>query len=86
MNSVVYFDQANDVFGTEAVEEARRQPAIRHFEGPSINKPWHLLCEWKNREIYFEHRRETPWPRHWPTGLTLGNVLVWSRRRLRKRE
>jgi len=62
MNSVVEFPAAVDVFGREAVEEARRRPAIRHFEGPSVNKPWHHLCDRSMREVYLEHRRHTPWP------------------------
>ena len=43
MNAVLNFPQSADVFGAEAVEEARRNPAIRHFEGPAQNKPWHYL-------------------------------------------
>ncbi len=74
MNSVIEFPWAADVFGTRAVEEARRNPAIRHFEGPSINKPWHYLCDRSMRELYTEHRRQTPWPRFRPEGVTPGNV------------
>jgi lipopolysaccharide biosynthesis glycosyltransferase len=40
MNSVMLFGHAADVFGAEAVAEAREHPAIRHFEGPGANKPW----------------------------------------------
>ena len=74
MNSVLEFPAAVDVFGREAVEEARRNPAIRHFEGPSINKPWHYLCDHSMRELYLEHRRQTPWPRVRPEGVTPANV------------
>jgi UDP-glucose/galactose:(glucosyl)LPS alpha-1,2-glucosyl/galactosyltransferase len=80
MNSVLDFPWAVDVFGAEAVEEARRRPAIRHFEGPSVNKPWHYLCERAMRELYFEHRRRTPWPELELEGRTPRNVL----RRLRR--
>jgi lipopolysaccharide biosynthesis glycosyltransferase len=62
MNSVLQFPWAADVFGAEAVEEARARPAIRHFEGPTINKPWHYGSESPMREVYFEHRKQTPWP------------------------
>lgn len=81
MNSVLAFPWAADVLGAEAVEEARRAPALRHFEGPSVNKPWHILCEREMRELYLEHRRHTPWPRVRPVGVTPRNLL----RRLRRR-
>jgi lipopolysaccharide biosynthesis glycosyltransferase len=75
MNSVVAFPHAAAVLGADRVEEARRDPAIRHFEGPGDNKPWHLLCPWPGRELYREHRRATPWPRVWPEGVTPLGVL-----------
>jgi lipopolysaccharide biosynthesis glycosyltransferase len=75
MNSVLNYPWAVDAFGADALEEARRDPAIRHFEGPSINKPWHYLCERSMRELYFEHRRQTPWPRARLEGATPGNVV-----------
>jgi lipopolysaccharide biosynthesis glycosyltransferase len=87
MNSVLLFPWAADVLGAEAVEEARTQPAIRHFEGPTINKPWHYGCESPMRDVYFEHRRQTPWPRARMEGVTPRNVLrrvareVFGRRR-----
>jgi lipopolysaccharide biosynthesis glycosyltransferase len=61
-NSLFSFEWSEDVFGRQAVEEARRHPAIRHFEGPPRCKPWHFLCEMPFRERYFEHRGCTPWP------------------------
>jgi lipopolysaccharide biosynthesis glycosyltransferase len=65
MNSVMLFDNAADVFGAEAVEEARRHPAIRHFEGPGANKPWVKGSATAHREAYWSHRRATPWRRRW---------------------
>lgn len=62
MNSVLLFDSAVEVFGAEQTEEARSRPAIRHFEGPDTNKPWHHLCDAELRELYQDHRRATPWP------------------------
>ena len=62
MNSVLEFPQAVDVFGAQAVAEARANPGIRHFEGPSVNKPWHAACEHRMRELYATHRAHTPWP------------------------
>ena len=50
-----------EVFGSAVVEEARRSPAIRHFEGPGANKPWAPGCDPRDRKLYYQHRRETPW-------------------------
>jgi lipopolysaccharide biosynthesis glycosyltransferase len=75
MNSILLFPAAVDVFGAAAVEAARADPAIRHFEGPSVNKPWHYLCERGMRELYFEHRHQTPWPDYRLEGATLRNRL-----------
>jgi lipopolysaccharide biosynthesis glycosyltransferase len=82
MNSFKTYSWSVEVFGADVLAEARRDPAIRHFEGPSINKPWHLLCESEMRDVYREHRRQTPWPRYLPAGLTPANVL----RRLSRRQ
>ncbi|MCW2967340.1 MAG: ral stress protein, partial [Solirubrobacteraceae bacterium] len=64
MNSVLLFDHAVDVFGERDTEEARRSPAIRHFEGPGANKPWDRGATVPHRELYRAHRRATPW--RWP--------------------
>jgi lipopolysaccharide biosynthesis glycosyltransferase len=82
MNSVLLFPQSADVFGAEAVREAREDPAIRHFEGPADNKPWHVLCERDLRELYLQHRRATPWPRVRREGVTPRNVARRLRRHL----
>lgn len=84
MNSVMRFPFADaaEVYGEAATEEARLHPAIRHFEGPAINKPWHLLAEPADRELYRTHRRATPWPRFVPDGITARTV---ARRLLRRR-
>ena len=84
MNSVMLFDEAEEVFGARAVAEARERPGIRHFEGPGDNKPWHLLCERPHRELYREHRGATPWPRVRPTGLTPANIVRRGTRALRR--
>jgi len=62
MNSIVDFPWSAEVLGAAEVEEARRNPGIRHFEGPGANKPWHYLCSRELRELYLAHRRTTPWP------------------------
>jgi lipopolysaccharide biosynthesis glycosyltransferase len=74
MTSVLRFPWAAYVFDAEQLEDARRRPAIRHFEGPSVNKPWHWLCDGDLREAYFEHRRATPWPEVRREGVTLANL------------
>lgn len=61
MNSL-RFDWAPDVFGEDAVREARTRPAIRHFEGPGQNKPWNRGGDPEDRAQYLAHRRRTPWP------------------------
>ncbi len=82
MNSVLNFPWSVDTFGRATVAEAERDPAIRHFEGPGANKPWHYLCDVPMRDLYFEHRRETPWPDVEVEGKTLGNAARLGMRRL----
>jgi lipopolysaccharide biosynthesis glycosyltransferase len=62
MNSMAMFPWSAAQFPRGQLREAARSPGIRHFEGPTVNKPWHSLCEQELRELYFEHRRRTPWP------------------------
>jgi lipopolysaccharide biosynthesis glycosyltransferase len=82
-NAIMIFPWSSEVLDPEEVREARSSPVIRHFEGPTINKPWHLLCERPMRQVYFEHRRQTPWPRCRREGLTPANLATWLARRLR---
>jgi lipopolysaccharide biosynthesis glycosyltransferase len=84
MNSVLLFPWAADVFGGEAVAEARANPAIRHFEGPAINKPWHYLCDREMREVYLEHRSHTPWARFRLEGATPANGVRRVAREVRR--
>jgi lipopolysaccharide biosynthesis glycosyltransferase len=74
MNALWVYPWAADVFGAEVLAEARRLPAIRHFEGPFFNKPWHLTGDPDARSVYKAHRSATPWPRYLPEGLTAANV------------
>ena len=83
MNAMLLFPAAAEVFGADAVEEARRRPGIRHFEGPGDNKPWHYLCGRPQRELYLEHRSATPWPDVALEGATAGNRLRRLARRVR---
>lgn len=59
MNSVLHFDSAVEVFGAGALEEARRSPAIRHFEGPPANKPWARGSRTAHRDAWRAHARAT---------------------------
>lgn len=54
-------DWAIDVFGPCTVDEAVDDPAIRHFEGPNVAKPWHYLCPAPHRDVYRKTLALTPW-------------------------
>jgi lipopolysaccharide biosynthesis glycosyltransferase len=75
-NALVRFRTESDAaFGAEAAAEARGAPAVRHFEGPGANKPWHYLADRDARELYERHRRATPWPDVHLEGRSPGNVV-----------
>jgi UDP-glucose/galactose:(glucosyl)LPS alpha-1,2-glucosyl/galactosyltransferase len=52
---------ADEVFGSTATEEARNRPAVRHFEGPGLCKPWHFLCQYPGTDRYRAVMAQTPW-------------------------
>lgn len=85
MTSLFLFPWSADVFGARAVAEALERPGIRHFEGPGLSKPWHLLCDRQMRELYVEHRRQTPWPRVRRAGVTPRNLVTRAARALHPR-
>jgi lipopolysaccharide biosynthesis glycosyltransferase len=85
MNALFSFPWAEDIFGATALEEARTSPGIRHFEGPSHCKPWHYRFAFDGAELYREHRRQTPWPRVRPEGVTPLNVARRAARVVRRR-
>jgi lipopolysaccharide biosynthesis glycosyltransferase len=64
---------AEDLFGEDAARDAVRNPAIRHFEGPDSNKPWHILHSRDERRLYRLHREATPWPTYALEGATAAN-------------
>jgi lipopolysaccharide biosynthesis glycosyltransferase len=84
MNSIFLFEESVDVFGRQTVAEARANPAIRHFEGPGLNKPWHYMCDRPLRDAYLIHRRQTPWPRVRFEDATIANRVRRLVRRLRR--
>lgn len=70
---------AIEVFGQGALGEATSHPAIRHFEGPGLAKPWHYLCPYPGCEQYRARLAETPW-----AGIPLEDTTAttWLVRRL----
>jgi lipopolysaccharide biosynthesis glycosyltransferase len=85
MNSILRFDWADGLFPPEQIIEARRNPAVRHFEGPNDNKPWHLLASAEARDLYMRHRRQTPWRRVRRDGVTPRNIARRFKRAIGKR-
>lgn len=71
MNSVFFLDGAKELFGAALVAEAVGQPAILHFEGPSIHKPWHFLNRHPFRDRYHVHLRAAGWPARIHEGIGL---------------
>jgi len=64
MNSFTSRPQlAAEVFGQDKLDQAIAAPAVRHFEGPGLAKPWHALYEGSDQDLYRRHRQATPWPR-----------------------
>jgi lipopolysaccharide biosynthesis glycosyltransferase len=61
-NSMWYWGPwAREVFGEEAVRDAVSNPAILHFEGPRVMKPWHYLCQHPYHRRYLRTLAMTPW-------------------------
>lgn len=67
---------AADTFGASTVAEATNDPAIVHFEGPSICKPWHFLCQHTWRDAYRRTLATTPWARVGLTGRTPATRVI----------
>ncbi len=62
MNSLwTWTEWANDLFGLDVVNEAVSRPAILHFEGPAMSKPWHYLSTHPWRDTYRATLARTPW-------------------------
>ncbi len=78
-NAILYFRTAEELLGGAVAADARADPAILHFEGGAWAKPWHYLNDHPFRQLYFDHRAQTPWPEVRIEGRTPANVL---RRRL----
>lgn len=77
---------AVEVFGERQWAEATRDPGIRHFEGPSLAKPWHYLCLAPHRDAYLETQARTPWAGEPIQEKTASTVMIsWLPRRWRVR-
>lgn len=67
---------AEAVFGAEAVQRATTAPAVVHFEGPHVCKPWHYLSEHPWRDAYRRTLARTPWAGTPPTDRTAVTRLI----------
>jgi lipopolysaccharide biosynthesis glycosyltransferase len=65
-----------EVFSETALLEATAHPGIRHFEGPSVAKPWHYLCPYPGRREYRAALAATPWAGTPPEDLTPATRLI----------
>lgn len=52
---------ALEVFGEQVLGEALADPRVRHFEGPSLSKPWHYLCSAPMFDDYRAAMRRSAW-------------------------
>lgn len=69
-------DLAADVLGAETASSARDDPAIVHFEGPPVCKPWHTVCVHPWRERWWATLRRTPWAAAEPADRTAATTLI----------
>lgn len=75
-NSLFYYPHSREVFGAEKVQAAVEKPAILHFEGYHIVKPWHCLSKHPYRKRYLAHRQKTPWSKVELQEATLFNQVL----------
>jgi lipopolysaccharide biosynthesis glycosyltransferase len=68
--------EARRVLGDSLLDEAMADPAIVHFEGPSVCKPWHHLCPSPYRDRYRHALATTPWRGEPVRGRTTVNRLI----------
>ena len=67
---------ADEVFGAQSVDEAVTKPGVRHFEGPTVAKPWHYLSPVPHREAYRNILAQTPWGDEPLTDRTVTTRLI----------
>ena len=74
-NSLFSWPPARRMFGDEVVDDAIRNPAILHFGGSDLGRPWNYICEHPYKDLYRSHLKKTPWG-HLPLqGQTWKNML-----------
>jgi lipopolysaccharide biosynthesis glycosyltransferase len=61
MNQVVHSPLSGAVYGERERDEAIHDPAVRHFEGGSLPRPWQEGAAPEERELYWSYRSRTPW-------------------------
>jgi lipopolysaccharide biosynthesis glycosyltransferase len=57
------------------LERAARSPAIVHFEGAKVLRPWHRRCFNPFADLYRRYRATTPWPLKALDGTRQDDVL-----------
>lgn len=67
---------AAEVLGEELLREATAAPAILHFEGPHVCKPWHYLSQHPWRAEYHRALAATPWADAAPEDRTPATVAI----------
>lgn len=68
---------AEGVYGAALVAEALARPAIVHFEGPGLAKPWHYLNKHPLRARWRRHMHRTPFPM--PPVVGRDAYTIWLR-------
>lgn len=71
--NVLFYGGPPSTYDAEVARAAADRPAILHFEGPQMAKPWHYLNRHPRRADYLNHRAATPWPEIGFEGRTLAN-------------
>lgn len=83
MNSLWWWSKwADGTYGSQPAQQARADPAIVHFEGPNIAKPWHYLNDHPMRDDYRAAIQRTPWR---DTPLQERTAITWLIKRLPSR-
>jgi lipopolysaccharide biosynthesis glycosyltransferase len=65
---------SEEAIGATRLRETVEDPAILHFEGPALAKPWHYLCAHDYRHRYRDMFATTPW-----AGIALEDRTVVTR-------
>jgi lipopolysaccharide biosynthesis glycosyltransferase len=69
-------EHARRVFPEDELCEALDDPAVLHFEGPQVVKPWHYLSRHPYRDEYRSVLHQTAWGARPLDGRTVVNRLI----------